>query len=246
MRKLDGQIARGEPPQRAAAGAARAGSPLLRRRREVHQLPQAGDGVLEAHRARVGLADAGRGRKAERLQVRRLPRHRLRRGRRHQPGPHRSPARTCSARSATAPARPTSPARGWRSRSRSPAPPPPAPAPRCHTEQHSDTFQYEAYLRDIIGPGHGGAARAKLGDGPDGPRPPQRRAGQGQGRRQTQDVARGQRATSPDSNLSRRSGSMLPPVTTTTVRRPRIRLASSSRIASAGAAEASHRIPRVR
>jgi hypothetical protein len=38
----------------------------------------------------------------------------------------------------------------------------------CHTEQHSDTFQYEAYLRDIIGPGHGGAARAKLGDGPTG------------------------------------------------------------------------------
>ena len=23
----------------------------------------------------------------------------------------------------------------------------------CHTEQHSDTFQYEAYLRDILGPG---------------------------------------------------------------------------------------------
>src|SRR5213079_305942 len=24
----------------------------------------------------------------------------------------------------------------------------------CHTEQHSDTFQYEAYLRDILGAGH--------------------------------------------------------------------------------------------
>jgi len=38
----------------------------------------------------------------------------------------------------------------------------------CHTEQHSDTFQYQAYLRDIVGPGHGAAARAKLGDGPTG------------------------------------------------------------------------------
>jgi hypothetical protein len=38
----------------------------------------------------------------------------------------------------------------------------------CHTEQHSDTFQYEAYLRDILGPGHGATARAKLGDGPTG------------------------------------------------------------------------------
>jgi hypothetical protein len=38
----------------------------------------------------------------------------------------------------------------------------------CHTEQHSDTFQYEAYLRDILGPGHGASARAKLGDGPTG------------------------------------------------------------------------------
>ena len=38
----------------------------------------------------------------------------------------------------------------------------------CHTEQHSDTFQYEAYLRDILGAGHGAGARAKLGDGPTG------------------------------------------------------------------------------
>jgi hypothetical protein len=38
----------------------------------------------------------------------------------------------------------------------------------CHNEQHSDTFQYEAYLRDILGPGHGPKARAKLGDGPTG------------------------------------------------------------------------------
>ncbi len=38
----------------------------------------------------------------------------------------------------------------------------------CHTTQHSDTFQYEAYLRDILGPGHGANARKKLGDGPTG------------------------------------------------------------------------------
>lgn len=38
----------------------------------------------------------------------------------------------------------------------------------CHTEQHSDTFQYEAYLRDVLGAGHGAAARAKLGDGVTG------------------------------------------------------------------------------
>jgi len=38
----------------------------------------------------------------------------------------------------------------------------------CHTEQHSDTFQYEAYLRDVLGPGHGAAARTKLGPGVTG------------------------------------------------------------------------------
>jgi hypothetical protein len=39
---------------------------------------------------------------------------------------------------------------------------------RCHNEKHSDTFQYEAYLRDVLGPGHGEDARDKLGDGPTG------------------------------------------------------------------------------
>ena len=38
---------------------------------------------------------------------------------------------------------------------------------RCHNEKHSDTFQYDAYLRDIIGPGHGEDARDKLGAGPN-------------------------------------------------------------------------------
>ncbi len=39
---------------------------------------------------------------------------------------------------------------------------------RCHNEKHSDTFQYTAYLRDVLGPGHGEAARTKLGPGPTG------------------------------------------------------------------------------
>jgi hypothetical protein len=38
----------------------------------------------------------------------------------------------------------------------------------CHNEKHSDTFNYTAYLRDILGKGHGEKARAKLGDGPTG------------------------------------------------------------------------------
>ena len=36
----------------------------------------------------------------------------------------------------------------------------------CHNERHSDTFQYQAYLRDVLGPGHGAEARKKLGAGP--------------------------------------------------------------------------------
>ncbi|HUJ57071.1 MAG TPA: multiheme c-type cytochrome [Kofleriaceae bacterium] len=41
-------------------------------------------------------------------------------------------------------------------------------ATQCHTHEHSDTFQREAYLRDIVGKGHGEALRKKLGDGPTG------------------------------------------------------------------------------
>jgi len=41
-------------------------------------------------------------------------------------------------------------------------------ASQCHTHEHSDTFQLEAYLRDITGPGHGAERRKKLGDGPTG------------------------------------------------------------------------------
>lgn len=38
----------------------------------------------------------------------------------------------------------------------------------CHTPEHSDTFDYDAYMRDVLGEGHGAEARAKLGDGPTG------------------------------------------------------------------------------
>jgi len=50
----------------------------------------------------------------------------------------------------------------------------PVPAPgkavcdTCHTPEHSDTFQLEAYLRDVLGKGHGEKRRAALGDGPTG------------------------------------------------------------------------------
>lgn len=39
---------------------------------------------------------------------------------------------------------------------------------QCHTPEHSDTFNYEAYLRDILGPAHGAAKRSALGEGPTG------------------------------------------------------------------------------
>ena len=41
-------------------------------------------------------------------------------------------------------------------------------ATECHTVEHSDTFDRTAYLRDVIGPGHGEKARAILGPGPTG------------------------------------------------------------------------------
>lgn len=37
---------------------------------------------------------------------------------------------------------------------------------RCHNKEHSDTFDYKPYLRDVTGKGHGEAFRAGLGDGP--------------------------------------------------------------------------------
>ena len=39
---------------------------------------------------------------------------------------------------------------------------------QCHTKEHSDTFEFQAYLRDITGPGHGADFRTTLGDGDTG------------------------------------------------------------------------------
>jgi hypothetical protein len=39
---------------------------------------------------------------------------------------------------------------------------------QCHTPEHSDTFDYVPYMRDVLGPGHGAEARKALGDGPTG------------------------------------------------------------------------------
>jgi len=36
---------------------------------------------------------------------------------------------------------------------------------RCHNQEHSDTFDYKAYLRDVTGKGHGEKFRATLGEG---------------------------------------------------------------------------------
>lgn len=41
-------------------------------------------------------------------------------------------------------------------------------ATQCHTREHSDTFDRVAYLRDIIGAGHGAHAAKELGPGPTG------------------------------------------------------------------------------
>ncbi len=48
------------------------------------------------------------------------------------------------------------------------APPKEMCAQQCHTPEHSDTFQWEAYMRDIVGEGHGAEFRKTLGDGPTG------------------------------------------------------------------------------
>lgn len=39
---------------------------------------------------------------------------------------------------------------------------------KCHQPEHSDTFDFEPYLRDVTGKGHGEAFRAKVGDGATG------------------------------------------------------------------------------
>lgn len=46
--------------------------------------------------------------------------------------------------------------------------PPPTLCKGCHTKDHSDTFNYKAYLRDVTGPGHGEHLRNRLGKGATG------------------------------------------------------------------------------
>lgn len=52
--------------------------------------------------------------------------------------------------------------------------PPPVPRPGeercldCHTKDHSDTFEFTAYLRDVLGEDHGEERRRALGKGPTG------------------------------------------------------------------------------
>ena len=46
--------------------------------------------------------------------------------------------------------------------------PPESTCITCHNEEHSDTFDYTAYLRDITGKGHGELFRKKLGQGNTG------------------------------------------------------------------------------
>ncbi|MEZ4454671.1 MAG: multiheme c-type cytochrome [Nannocystaceae bacterium] len=38
----------------------------------------------------------------------------------------------------------------------------------CHTPEHSDTFEYNAYMRDVLGEGHGAQTRLSLGPGATG------------------------------------------------------------------------------
>lgn len=46
--------------------------------------------------------------------------------------------------------------------------PPESTCKQCHNKEHSDTFDYTAYLRDVTGEGHGPEFRAKLADGKTG------------------------------------------------------------------------------
>ncbi|MBL8633917.1 MAG: hypothetical protein JNM40_11900 [Myxococcales bacterium] len=39
---------------------------------------------------------------------------------------------------------------------------------QCHTPEHSDTFEWKAYARGILGEGHGAATKEALGSGPTG------------------------------------------------------------------------------
>jgi hypothetical protein len=99
--------------------------------------------------------------------VRRLPRHGLRRDRRVEPRLHKKleniQCETCHGAGSAHVA--------GQGLEEPPAILREAPSPvctNCHNEHHSDTFNYNAYLRDVLGPGHGMTARRRLGDGPTG------------------------------------------------------------------------------
>lgn len=48
------------------------------------------------------------------------------------------------------------------------APPHDLCANQCHTREHSDTFEWTPYMRDVLGPGHGEHAVKEYGPGPTG------------------------------------------------------------------------------
>ena len=251
-----GRADRGDQPEeREAAAAARARARVLTSATPSARACHKTRGrVLEEDRARVGVEDARRRRQAERLQVRQLPRDRLRRGRRQQPRPHRSAPRTCSARSATVPDRRTSPRREPRIRRRCTGRRPRAPARPATPSSTPTRSSTRPTCATSSGPGHGAEARKKLGDGPSGHTlrtaalARAKTAGREAQKRSdcASQTALRRRRAAPVSSWSSRSGSMLPPLISTTVRRPRIALASSSNAASVGAADASHRMPSVR
>ena len=156
---------------------------------------------------------------------------------------------TCSARSATAPDRCTSPRRALEE---------PLAVHQADAGQHLHRLPHRAALGHV--PVRGLPARhpRRRATAPQraqeaGRRPDRARAAHARRwrarrppARRRQEARRQRRQTptaAPVSSWSSRSGSMLPPVMTTTVRRPRIALASSSSAASAGAADASHMMP---
>ena len=203
------------------------------------------------------LEDAGRRRQAGRLQVRGLPRHRLRPGRRIRrwasprassrpvrdlPRPGVDPRRRQGAgRAERRPAaerrrRPASAATTSTTRTRS------STRPTCATSSAPATAALRARSWATARPATRCARRRW-------PRPSSR--GKSSSRRCEPRAPRAPGSANPtgddpDSSWSSRSDSMLPPETTTTVRRPRSALASSSSAASAGAAEASQTSPSVR
>ena len=185
MRRLDAKVAAAnlkgaEPPPPKEAGPA-----ALRRRRQVRRAATRSAVAFWKKTVHAAawktLVEGG---KQDGLPLRQLPRHRLRRGRRHQPRATPRSCATYSARSATARDSTHVAEEGLEDplavRKETPA----STCTTCHNEQHSDTFQYEAYLRDILGSGHGAKRPREAGRRPDRARAAHGGAGASQGRRQ--------------------------------------------------------------